>query len=180
MRNSTVKHKTMNNLKNLFYRIYDSPFGSLIIVADQTALHFLNWMETNASIQTNELDQTWILDRKIDNILLSKTELQLKEYFQGKRRKFDIPLNIHGTSFQKKAWNELKKIPYGKTISYQAQAEQIGHPKAHRAVGGANGKNPIGIIIPCHRVIGSNGRLTGFSGGLDLKKKLLQLEKAID
>jgi methylated-DNA-[protein]-cysteine S-methyltransferase len=101
---------------------------------------------------------------------------QLQAYFEGKRRKFDVPLILEGTEFQLLVWRNLQKIPYGETVSYGQLARQIGSPEAARAVGLANGSNPIPIIIPCHRVIGSNGDLTGFGGGLPVKKKLLSLE----
>ncbi len=103
---------------------------------------------------------------------------QLAAYFRGELKKFDVALLLSGTDFQKAAWKELQKIPYGKTITYGEQARRIGRPKASRAVGGANRVNPVAIIVPCHRVIGSNGRLTGFGGGLDVKEKLLVLEGA--
>ena len=103
---------------------------------------------------------------------------QLAEYFRGKRRKFDLKLAPEGTPFQLAAWRQLRRIPYGKTISYGEQASRIGNPKAARAVGAANGENPISIIVPCHRVIGADGRLTGFGGGLGKNKKLLELEGA--
>ncbi len=105
---------------------------------------------------------------------------QLKEYFAGTRKKFDVPLDIEGTEFQKRVWNELKKIPYGKTISYKTLSEKLGDVKAIRAVGKANGQNPIAIIIPCHRVIGADGSLTGYAGGLAIKEKLLHLEGALN
>ena len=105
---------------------------------------------------------------------------QLKEYFARKRKKFYIPLDIDGTEFQKSVWNELTKIPYGKTITYKTLSEKLGDVKAIRAVGKANSKNPVAIIIPCHRVIGSNGKLTGYAGGLDIKQKLLHLEGALN
>lgn len=105
---------------------------------------------------------------------------QLKEYFTGTRKEFDVPLELEGTDFQKKVWNELQKIPYGKTISYKTLSEKLGDVKAIRAVGKANGQNPIAIIIPCHRVIGADGSLTGYAGGLDIKEKLLHLEGALN
>jgi len=108
--------------------------------------------------------------------LIKKTAAQLEEYFAGKRKAFDLPLNPQGTEFQKKVWKALQEIPYGKTVSYKDIAEKIGSPKASRAVGGANNKNPISIIIPCHRVIGANGALVGYAGGLDMKRELLELE----
>ena len=102
---------------------------------------------------------------------------QLKEYFAGERRSFDLPIHIAGTAFQEKVWRELKKIPYGETVSYGQIAANIGNPKASRAVGSANHNNPVSIVIPCHRVIGANGKLTGYGGGLDMKKMLLDLER---
>lgn len=105
---------------------------------------------------------------------------QLKEYFAGTRKEFDVPLDIEGTDFQKRVWNELQKIPYGKTISYKTLSEKLGDVKAIRAVGKANGQNPIAIIIPCHRVIGANGNLVGYAGGLAIKEKLLHLEGALN
>ena len=105
---------------------------------------------------------------------------QLKEYFAGTRKVFDVPLDIEGTDFQKRVWSELQKIPYGKTISYKSLSEKLGDVKAIRAVGKANGQNPIAIIIPCHRVIGANGNLVGYAGGLDIKEKLLHLEGALN
>ncbi len=105
---------------------------------------------------------------------------QLKEYFAGTKKKFDVPLDVIGTEFQKKVWQELQKIPYGKTISYKTLSEKLGDVKAIRAVGTANGKNPIAIIIPCHRVIGADGKLIGYASGLDIKEKLLHLEGALN
>jgi methylated-DNA-[protein]-cysteine S-methyltransferase len=104
---------------------------------------------------------------------------QLEEYFAGRRRQFDLPLDLHGTEFQKRCWQELLKIPYGETRSYADVARAIGKPSAVRAVGLANGQNPIAIIVPCHRVIGSDGSLTGYGGGLETKRKLLELEGAL-
>lgn len=104
---------------------------------------------------------------------------QLREFFAGQRRRFDLPLDLRGTDFQKRCWQELLKIPYGETRSYAEIARAIGNPAAVRAVGLANGKNPIAIIVPCHRVIGSDGSLTGYGGGLDAKRQLLELEGAL-
>lgn len=109
--------------------------------------------------------------------LLKETALQLDEYFSGKRKIFDIPLSLQGTKFQLKDWEALQTIPYGETRTYQEIAQQIGNPKSCRAVGLANKNNPVGIIIPCHRVIGKDGTLTGYAGGLYIKKALLELEK---
>ena len=112
-----------------------------------------------------------------DSPLLTEAFRQLEEYFRGERKNFDLPLELHGTDFQRRVWQELLKIPYGETVSYKNIAERVGNPYAARAVGMANNKNPIPIIIPCHRVIGSNGKLVGYAGGLELKQKLLELEK---
>ena len=109
--------------------------------------------------------------------LIRSTFAQLEEYFQGKRKDFDIPMEAKGTEFQQSVWKELIKIPYGQTTSYGEIAKRIGNPKASRAIGMANNRNPISIIIPCHRVIGSSGKLVGYGGGLDIKEKLLKLEK---
>ena len=102
---------------------------------------------------------------------------QLKEYLSGTRKNFDLPLEMNGTEFQQKVWNELCNIPYGETRSYKDIAEKIGNPKAARAVGSANNKNKFMIIVPCHRVVGANGSLTGYAGGINMKKKLLELEQ---
>jgi methylated-DNA-[protein]-cysteine S-methyltransferase len=110
--------------------------------------------------------------------VLSETERQLREYFGGERRVFELRLDFHGTDFQKMAWSALLAIPYGETRTYAQMAQLIGRPTAVRAVGAANGRNPISIVAPCHRVIGSNGTLTGFGGGLENKAKLLALESA--
>ena len=108
--------------------------------------------------------------------LIKKAALQIEEYFAGKRKKFSLPLKMQGTEFQMAVWDALKSIPYGETRSYKEIAVQIGRPKAVRAVGMANHRNPISIIVPCHRVIGHNGSLTGYGGGLPAKKLLLELE----
>src|SRR5437016_10439782 len=112
------------------------------------------------------------------NQILRETTRQLRAYFDGGLRAFDLPLDIQGTAFQKRVWVELVKIPYGETRSYMQIAMAVGAPQAVRAVGAANGANPIPIVVPCHRVIGSSGKLTGYGGGLPLKKRLLELEGA--
>ena len=111
-----------------------------------------------------------------ETLAIKKAHAQLEEYFTGKRKSFDFPLNPKGTEFQKKVWNALSEIPYGKTVSYKDIATRVGNPKASRAVGMANNKNPLMIIVPCHRVVGSNGAMVGYAGGLDVKEKLLKLE----
>ena len=111
-----------------------------------------------------------------EGFVLHKTKQQLTEYFEGKRKTFDLPLSLKGTPFQLECWNALQRIPYGATATYGEIARSIGRPAAVRAVGAANGANPIPIIVPCHRVIGSNGSLTGFGGGIDMKRWLLDFE----
>ena len=114
-----------------------------------------------------------------DTHVLKEAQKQLNEYFEGRRKIFNLPLNPAGTEFQHKVWSALKEIPYGEIRTYKQIAEQIGNPSACRAVGMANHKNPIMIVVPCHRVIGSNGALTGYASGVDIKEKLLDLEKLI-
>lgn len=114
---------------------------------------------------------------KAETLVISKAFTQLTEYLDRQRQDFNLPINPKGTDFQKKVWKELLKIPYGQTTSYKDIAEKIGNPKACRAIGLANNKNPIPIFIPCHRVIGKNGSLRGYAGGLELKKALLNIEK---
>jgi len=109
--------------------------------------------------------------------LIKKASVQLNEYLEGRRKSFDVPVSLEGTAFQKAVWEALTEIPYGETRSYRQIAERIGHPKACRAVGMANNRNPVAIMVPCHRVIGANGKLIGYGGGIDLKEKLLALEK---
>jgi len=117
--------------------------------------------------------------RNDSNAVLRETTRQLRAYFAGSLRVFDVPLDMQGTAFQKRVWSELLRIPYGQTRSYMQIAMATGAPEAVRAVGAANGANPIPIIVPCHRVIGSNGKLTGYGGGLPLKRRLLELEGAM-
>lgn len=116
---------------------------------------------------------------KVSMDLVTETGKQLQEYFDGKRKEFNLPILLRGTEFQKKVWQGLCTIPYGETRSYKELAELVGNPKAVRAVGGANNKNPIMIIVPCHRVIGADGSLVGFGGGLEVKKYLLELEAGL-
>ena len=149
-----------------------SPVGTLKLVAHETALVAVLWENENPKrIRLAELiEQT-------HHPILLETQKQLTEYFAGKRQQFDLPLDFEGTEFQKKVWQALLTIPFGETRSYRDIAEQIGNVKAVRAVGAANGKNPISIIAPCHRVVGTNGKLVGFAGGLENKDILLRLEK---
>lgn len=136
-------------------------------------------IEENGQIIKVAIEQEMKKDElvKKDTQLLRKAAKQLEEYFAGKRRKFDLPLKQEGTEFRQKVWKALQEIPYGETRSYKQVAQMIGNPKAARAVGMANNKNHIPIIIPCHRVIGSNGKLVGYALGLEIKQELLELEK---
>jgi methylated-DNA-[protein]-cysteine S-methyltransferase len=149
-----------------------SPVGNLKLVANDKALVAVLWENENPKrVRLAELiEQT-------HHPILLETQKQLSEYFAGKRQQFDLPLDFEGTEFQQKVWQALLTIPFGETRSYRDIAEQVGNVKAVRAVGAANGKNPISIIAPCHRVVGANGKLVGFAGGLDNKDILLKLEK---
>ncbi|WP_372712862.1 methylated-DNA--[protein]-cysteine S-methyltransferase [Ilyobacter sp.] len=132
--------------------------------------------------ETDGISSVEFVEKKKDEIeshLVLKCRKELEEYLYGERMKFSVKLDMQGTDFQKRCWKELYKIPYGESISYGEQAENIGNPKAVRAVGGANGKNPIGIIVPCHRVIGKDGKMTGYAGGLWRKEYLLRRENEI-
>lgn len=153
----------------------ESPVGKLTIVASSQGLHAILWDNYRKSTECEKIIAD--LPKTKNQEILLETKKQLSEYFQCKRKKFDLPLVLAGTPFQIQAWKQLTKIPYGRTISYAQQAERIGNKNKARVVGLANGLNPISIIIPCHRVIGSNGDLTGFGGGVEKKSKLLQLEK---
>jgi methylated-DNA-[protein]-cysteine S-methyltransferase len=154
-----------------FACVLDSPVGSLSLVATDRALVALVWRrEGHGRVP---------FDSAVDNSghpVLRETLRQLREYFAGTRRAFDLALEFRGTEFQRRVWSALLTSPYGETRTYRQIAEQIGSPTAVRAVGAANGRNPISIIAPCHRVIGMNGDLTGFGGGLDAKAHLLALE----
>lgn len=145
----------------------NSPLGTLYLIANEEALISLDTISSNLYKQA--------IESKTDKIL-NLASIQLTEYFQGKRTHFDLPLEPEGTPFQQIAWKALMQIPYAQIWSYGEQAKFIKKPKASRAIGGANGKNPIPIIIPCHRVIGSTGKLTGYSGGMEMKIWLLEHE----
>lgn len=149
------------------YCIYSTGIGKIGIADNGEAITNMDFCGDNVpqGMNLHETD------------LIRKAAVQLAEYLEGKRRTFDVPLAPEGTLFQRKVWDALRAIPYGETRSYGEIAEQIGQPKASRAVGMANNKNPIAIIVPCHRVIGANGKLVGYAGGLDIKEKLLALEK---
>ena len=155
----------------LFFKEISSPVGKLKLVANDKALVAILWEE-------EKIGRVRLTQMELSNKhpVLIDTETQLKEYFNGKRKTFDLRLDPIGTEFQNKVWRALREIPFGETCSYGELAKKLGSPKASRAVGAANGKNPISIVVPCHRVIGQNGKLTGFAGGLDKKEILLKLE----
>ena len=153
------------------YRTIDSPVGPLTLAGTGSTLMHLRMLD-----QTHEPDRSgW--EPAADDAFADAVD-QLSAYFAGELTEFDLPLELLGTEFQRQVWAALRTIPYGETRSYGQIAEQIGSPGASRAVGLANGRNPIGIIIPCHRVIGSTGSLTGYGGGIDRKRALLALEKS--
>jgi len=152
------------------YSEMQSPAGSLLLAADDAGLRQIIFMNGRDRTQPG---RDWVLDRSA----FAETIRQLEAYFAGGLESFNLPLAPQGTPFQLQVWRQLCEIPYGETISYGELARRIGNPKASRAVGLANGSNPIPIIIPCHRVIGSNGKLTGYGGGLPIKEKLLALER---
>ena len=156
-----------------FHKIISSPVGKLKLIASEKHLCAVmfnagkngEWKKDSVAVENHPI--------------LDQASAQLAEYFSGKRQVFDVPLDPQGTEFRKRAWKQLCKIPYGKTVSYGEQARGMGDAKKARAIGQANGENPICIIIPCHRVIGANGALTGFGGGITVKKFLLELEKTV-
>jgi methylated-DNA-[protein]-cysteine S-methyltransferase len=152
------------------YSLLDSPIGELLLTGDGKFVTGI-WMQSHRS----EWKRTKTLRR--DDGALADARKQLTEYFNGERSDFDFPLAPEGTSFQRKVWNALCDIPYGETISYGELARRIGQPTAARAVGLANGSNPLPIVVPCHRVIGADGSLTGFGGGIERKRWLLAHEK---
>jgi methylated-DNA-[protein]-cysteine S-methyltransferase len=151
------------------YCYLETPIGILLIAGDE-AIREIHFPKNGRAIRP---DGDWT---ESSRGVVGDAARQLKEYFAGKRVDFDLPLAPEGTSFQRAVWQRLREIPYGETISYGELAKRVGNPNASRAVGAANGSNPIPIVIPCHRVIGSNGKLTGFGGGLPTKEKLLALE----
>jgi methylated-DNA-[protein]-cysteine S-methyltransferase len=159
--------------KRHVYKMMDSPVGRLTLVATVDGLAAVLWENdrperVRLNPGTADDSDPWLVE----------AERQLEEYFAGRRTEFDVRLDVAGTPFQRKVWTALLTIPFGETRSYKQIATQIGSPDAVRAVGAANGRNPVSIIAPCHRVIGSTGELTGFAGGLDVKARLLALERS--
>jgi methylated-DNA-[protein]-cysteine S-methyltransferase len=156
-------------MERVLYSWFESRIGPLLLAGSDAGLNLVSF---STGRHAKEVDPQW----REDPGAFEEVVGQLKAYFAGQRTSFELPLDLVGTDFQKKVWMALREIPYGETISYKELAGAIGRPTAVRAVGAANGANPIPIIIPCHRVIGNDGSLTGFGGGLPLKKKLLELE----
>ncbi|HXW89344.1 MAG TPA: methylated-DNA--[protein]-cysteine S-methyltransferase [Terriglobales bacterium] len=152
------------------YTQIESPVGRLLLAMDEAGLRHIRFLEARQGARP---EPAWTRDRTPFSALIR----ELRAYFHGELERFDQPLAPEGTSFQLTVWTELSAIPYGETISYQELAHRVGNPHASRAVGMANGANPIPIVIPCHRVIGSDGKLTGYGGGLAIKQKLLALER---
>lgn len=166
-------------MKYINIKYYDSPVGVILLGSLDEKLCLADWkyrkMRTYIDTRIQKYLHAEYVDESSD--IIDKTIIQLEEYFTHKRKVFDLPLLMIGTNFQKSVWEGLMNIPYGKTASYLELAKNIGNEKAVRAVASANGANAISILIPCHRIIGSDGSLTGYAGGLDVKKKLLALEK---
>lgn len=158
--------------KILYYKTVDSPVGKLRLIASDKGLAAVLFHGGHGS----KVKAGGAMEHKERHPVLLMAQKQLKEYFAGKRTDFDLPFDMSGSVFQIKAWRALQTIPYGKTISYGEQARRLGDVKKARAVGMANGRNPLCIVVPCHRVIGATGALTGFGGGLKIKEYLLNLE----
>ena len=154
-----------------YYSILKTPLGDVTLVANETELTGLYFVNHR---HMPEARDGWTLNKK--HPVLQKAEKELTEYFAGKRDSFSVPVNLGGTAFQKRIWKEIAAIPFGKTISYSELAKKAGWPKAVRAAGAATGRNPVSVIVPCHRVMGKNNSMTGYGGGLERKQQLLALE----
>jgi len=163
----------MKTNKNYFYKIMPTVLGKLKLIASDKGLAAILW-ENDKPARV----RLGLLTEDANHPILLRAEKELSEYLAGKRKKFSVKFDPAGTPFQSKVWEALEKIPFGETCSYSAIAKQIGNVKAVRAVGAAIGRNPISVMVPCHRVIGASGALTGFAGGLETKKFLLALEKS--
>ncbi|MEE8436534.1 MAG: methylated-DNA--[protein]-cysteine S-methyltransferase [bacterium] len=160
------------------YTTLDSPLGAVLVAGNAAGLHRISFLAGDSPVTPGAdwEDREHLKDHPAHP--LAEAVRQLSAYFRGELRAFDLPLAPGGTPFQQRVWGALREIPYGETITYGELARRIGQPSASRAVGAANGRNPLPIVVPCHRVIGHNGRLTGFHGGLHLKEGLLNLEEA--
>jgi methylated-DNA-[protein]-cysteine S-methyltransferase len=163
---------TMTTTPEYVYTLMDSPVGTLRLVASDQGLAEISFDQPRRARARARVENQ-------RHPVLLETERQLREYFAGRRRSFTLRLDVAGTPFQRAVWNALLTIPFGETRTYGELARQVGRPSAARAVGAANGRNPVAIVAPCHRVIGSSGRLTGFAGGLEAKATLLRLEGAL-
>lgn len=153
----------------MYYHVFECPLGEMLVAGNDEGLKYVNLQVPQKSFN---IERSWVRDK----YAALETEAQLNAYFEGELRDFDLTLAPEGTEFQKRVWKALIRIPYGETVSYKEIAEAIGNPSGSRAVGMANSRNPIHIIIPCHRVIGFNGKLTGYAHGLEIKSWLLDLE----
>lgn len=164
---------------NIEYQHYNSPCGNILVGASEGKLVLCDWVDKHCknTIGRHMLGQWQVFFYEASNVIIEETIVQLDQYFLGQRTEFELPLLLIGTPFQQHVWEELLKIPYGQTISYLRLAERMGIPKAVRAVANANGANPVSIIVPCHRVVGSNGKLGGYGGGLETKRFLLNIEQ---
>ena len=156
----------------MIYTTIDSPLGELLLLGDGDVLHGLHMQ---AGDRPTRIQAAW----RRDDSAFAEGRRELAEYFAGERTSFDVRLHLEGSAFQRTVWHALTEIPYGETISYGELARRIGQPDRARAVGAANGQNPIAVIVPCHRVIGANGKLVGYGGGLDNKRRLLELEAGV-
>lgn len=153
-------------MKHIYF--YDTPVGSLRIMDNGSAITLITFAVEDSLVPRKAVEE--------ETPLIAVAAAQLMEYFEGRRREFDFPTEVGGTDFQRRVWQELCRIPYGQTRTYKQVAEAIGCPKGFRAIGMANNRNPIAVVVPCHRVVGSGGKLVGYAGGVDIKERLLQLE----
>ena len=156
----------------MWYDIFPSAFGEILVVGDDQAIEILNFQN---STSPHPVDPAW----RRDAALFGNVRQELEAYFAGELQEFTLNVVPRGTEFQRQVWQALQEIPYGTLATYRDIAQRIGRPNAVRAVGAANGANPVAVVVPCHRVIGSNGTLTGYAGGLEIKERLLQLEGSL-
>ncbi len=161
-------------MMTIYTAVIDSPIGDLLIRADSNGVREIHFQTT---MPKEKCAGPSLRAKDARSGLVAETSQQLAAYFKGKLKEFDLPLSPEGTAFQRRVWEALRGIPYGETLSYGDLARRIGNPKACRAVGAANGRNPLPIVVPCHRVIGADGTLTGFGGGLPIKEQLLDHER---
>lgn len=168
-------------MKNTIYiKYHKTPYGELVLGSYENQLCLCDWQNRKQrDLIDNRIKKTLNADFiELETNIISKTIRQLNEYFKGERKEFDLALNLIGSDFQKKIWGLLTKIPYGKTETYLSLSQKYGNEKAIRAVANANGANAVSIIVPCHRIIGSNGEMVGYAGGVTTKKRLLNLERS--